>query len=240
MNTILEETPGLEGMGATSARGALWKRNTATIVVALMAGVPGMQSTSSREKHFFSDAVLMGTQATSSGATMLPRLPVEEVEQQEVTRRGLSELRRVSGLTWGQLARLFSVSRRSVHFWASGKPMSSEHEEHLHRLLAMLRGLDSSADVIRGVLLSFVAGDQVLDTLAGRRYSEAEDALRAVNGSGVVHPSKERTPLSVSASEARHPLPVDVLAAGEVRASHSIEGRGRAVRTARSKDRGQS
>ena len=32
----------------------------------------------------------------------------------------IGELRRLSGLTWDQLARLFNVSRRSLHFWASG------------------------------------------------------------------------------------------------------------------------
>ena len=36
----------------------------------------------------------------------------------------IGELRRLSGLTWDQLARIFSVSRRSLHFWASGKPMT--------------------------------------------------------------------------------------------------------------------
>ena len=32
----------------------------------------------------------------------------------------IAELRRVSGLTWDQLARLVGVSRRTLHFWASG------------------------------------------------------------------------------------------------------------------------
>jgi hypothetical protein len=33
----------------------------------------------------------------------------------------LSELRRLSGLSWGQLARALGVTRRTLHFWASGK-----------------------------------------------------------------------------------------------------------------------
>ena len=39
-------------------------------------------------------------------------------------RGAIAELRRLSGLTWDQLARLFNVSRRALHFWASGKPMT--------------------------------------------------------------------------------------------------------------------
>ena len=54
----------------------------------------------------------------------------------------IGELRRLSGLTWDQLARLLGVSRRSVHFWASGKPMAQSNEEHLRRLLAVVRKVD--------------------------------------------------------------------------------------------------
>ena len=66
----------------------------------------------------------------------------------------IGELRRLSGLTWDQLARLFGVSRRSVHFWASGKPMAPSNEEHLRRLLAVVRKVDrGSARANRAILL---------------------------------------------------------------------------------------
>lgn len=239
MNVVGQELAGLGGQNSTSAMSALGSRQV--VMVVLVTGALAMPATSSNGEHrLLADTVVMDTHATNGGGAMYPQAAADLAEAREITRDAVNQLRRVSGLTWDQVSRLFDVSRRSVHFWASGKPMSSEHEEHLHRLLAMLRGLDSSADAIRGALLSVVGGDQVLETLAGRRYSEAEDALRAADRSGMAQPSKERTPLSAGASEARRPLPVDVLAAGEVRASHPIEGRGRAVRTARSKDRGQS
>jgi hypothetical protein len=66
----------------------------------------------------------------------------------------IGELRRLSGLTWDQLARLLGVSRRSVHFWASGKPMAPSNEEHLRCLLAVVRKVDrGSARVNRAILL---------------------------------------------------------------------------------------
>lgn len=67
----------------------------------------------------------------------------------------IAELRRVSGLTWDQLARLFNVSRRALHFWASGKPMASGNEEHLQRLLSVVRKIDrGTASANRGLLLA--------------------------------------------------------------------------------------
>src|SRR5918996_4642559 len=35
------------------------------------------------------------------------------------------ELHRLSGLTWAQLASVFGVDRRAIHFWAAGRPMSA-------------------------------------------------------------------------------------------------------------------
>jgi DNA-binding transcriptional regulator YiaG len=58
------------------------------------------------------------------------------------TRAVVSESRRLAGLTWKQLARVFGVARRSLHFWASGKPTDASNEEHLRRLLVVPRQAD--------------------------------------------------------------------------------------------------
>ena len=46
----------------------------------------------------------------------------------------LREIRSVLGLTWEELAELFGVKRRSVHFWASGKRMTPVHAMRLESL----------------------------------------------------------------------------------------------------------
>lgn len=85
------------------------------------------------------------TEQTSSGTSLA------EVEPAGVA---IAELRRRSGLTWDQLARLFNVSRRALHFWASGKPMTPSNEEHLQRVLSALRKIDrGSASANRSILL---------------------------------------------------------------------------------------
>ncbi|WP_419950972.1 helix-turn-helix domain-containing protein [Candidatus Palauibacter sp.] len=72
----------------------------------------------------------------------------------EATRAAVSELRRISGLTWEQLAELFGVSRRSVHCWASGKPLNAANHERLMRVLDVVRDADrGTAHSTRAALL---------------------------------------------------------------------------------------
>ncbi|WP_372525358.1 hypothetical protein [Piscinibacter sp.] len=95
----------------------------------------------------------------------------EEVEHAA----GVSELRRLSGLTWDQVASLFGVSRRAVHHWASGKPMTAEHEVHLYRVLASLRALHhGSVQPNRHMLFGSAepGGRSIFDLLRERNYDE--------------------------------------------------------------------
>jgi hypothetical protein len=47
----------------------------------------------------------------------------------------------MSGLTWDQLARLFGVSRRAIHHWASGGNMSARNIETLVDVMRSVRKL---------------------------------------------------------------------------------------------------
>lgn len=58
------------------------------------------------------------------------------------TAKSIHELRLKTGLTWDQIAELFNVSRRSVHFWANGKPMEDFRAEKLHYLTMAVRKFD--------------------------------------------------------------------------------------------------
>jgi DNA-binding transcriptional regulator YiaG len=130
----------------------------------------------------------------TSSEQALPLAPFEQmVELVEHTTAGtavvnvagaeaaIAELRRLSGLTWDQLARLFRVSRRSLHFWASGKPMTPSNEEHLQRLLLVVRGMDrGSADANRAALVStHEDGTIPFDLLVEGQYERAKTVLGA-------------------------------------------------------------
>jgi transcriptional regulator with XRE-family HTH domain len=110
----------------------------------------------------------------------------------------IAEIRRLSGLTWDQLARLFGVSRRAVHLWASGKAMASSREEHLHRLLAALRSIDrGSPDANRAQIFAPLGDNEIpFDLLATAQYNRVMDLLRRAG-------EQQRRPLPAVASLAK-------------------------------------
>lgn len=120
------------------------------------------------------------------------------------------EFRKLSGLTWEQMARLFGVSRRTLHLWASGRPMLPAHEEEVARVLATLKRIDrGSATANRSALVSITSGNEIaMDLLAEGRFMEFEQHL------GVGRPRRVQTlrPLSQKERDARRPVHPSVAA----------------------------
>lgn len=144
---------------------------------------------------FFAGVILVGL-GTSAAAVAPPLEAISRLQRSlDQTSAGASlrasisvgsaigELRRRSGLTWDQLARVFNVSRRALHFWASGKAMTPNNEEHLQRLLAVIRQMDTGApNTNRRLLLQASAnGSLPVDLLATGSYEQAL-ALLALGG----------------------------------------------------------
>jgi DNA-binding transcriptional regulator YiaG len=154
--------------------------------------------------------------------------------QPERSREAIVEVRRLSGFTWDQLARLFKVSRRSVHFWASGKAMTSGNEEHLQRLLAVMRKIDrGSASANRAELLAVrEEGSSPFDFLAQGQYDLA--AMLVGPGHSQRHPAPPM--LDEGAKAARTPrAPEELVGALQdrvdrgptiTRAARSVRARG--------------
>ncbi len=141
---------------------------------------------------------------TSSG------LPIAEVsaDGQESTARAINELHRLTSLTWEQLADLFQVARRSLHFWASGKPLNGRNEARLRRVLAVLRKTDrGSAPLNRAMLLQDRDGVVPLDLLVREEF----DLFVELVGVGPGRRRLTLTPLSEEAQAARRPPPPDQL-----------------------------
>jgi DNA-binding transcriptional regulator YiaG len=142
----------------------------------------------------------------------------------------IGELRRLSGLTWDQLARIFSVSRRSLHFWASGKPMAPSNEEHLQRVLAVVRKIDrGSASANRAALLAGRENGLLpFDLLVAKEY----DRVGSLLGEG----EARRAPLSKLSREARAaraPRPPEELVGALQDSIHRDSGAFRAARSVR-------
>ena len=90
----------------------------------------------------------------------------------------LSKLREASGLTWEQLARLFGVSRRSVHHWASGDNMNAHHQELLAKVTAIVTAIPGPPQSKRAELLRAREDGTLFDSIR----SSLAGSEPAVNG----------------------------------------------------------
>lgn len=145
------------------------------------------------------------------------------------TAAAVSELRRLSGLTWEELARLFGVSLRSVHHWASGEPLHAANEQRLRQVHDLIRSADrGDARSTRAAIFDVQGGNSTFDLLVARQFDQA----RARLGPGSGRPHLALGALSPEA--ARRPLPPEILANALQDRVHEETGRGRGARTLRS------
>lgn len=87
----------------------------------------------------------------------------------------VSELRRLSGLTWAQLAEMLGVSRRTLHFWASGQNITSENHRLLMDVLGVVRKLCvNGAQSTRTLIFTRNEhGETIFERLQQRQFTEA-------------------------------------------------------------------
>ena len=151
-------------------------------------GVPGRVKTPGRLRGFLADltssnvappswvALLDSTRATVViDFTAAPSRPPQVGALEDIKKR--------SGFTWDQLARLFGVGRRSMHNWMNGQAMTQEHEDVLHRFREILHLIDDANPlVVRAALRDRTRGASIVDLVADGRFDDA----RTVALGGVV------------------------------------------------------
>jgi DNA-binding transcriptional regulator YiaG len=173
------------------------------------------------------DPAWLSAEQTNSGLAFTPAATSQAA--------AISELRRRSGLTWDQLARLFGVARRSVHFWMSGKALNASNEERLNKLLVTIRHIDrGGAGATRAALMSALPDGAVpFELLAGGEFDEVRGRL----GQGRGHDRSISAQLHQEARrEAMLPTP-DRLVGALQDSVHRDLGGARAARTAKAKKR---
>ena len=118
---------------STSANGSLFPLPTKVPVLLVGLALAGTGTSSAlAPSHVPGAAVSRVEERTSAGAPLV----------RASAGSAIGELRRLSGLTWERLAELFGTSRRSLHLWASGKPMKDENRRRLDLLLELVRTID--------------------------------------------------------------------------------------------------
>lgn len=204
----------------TSAAGPMWPAGLAFTIATTLATTP-----------------LSGA-ATSNGYET-PR-PVERTTAgppgqirfapAESTAEAILEIRRRSGLTWEEMSDLFDVSRRSIHHWASGKPVSAKRERALRQALAAIRRFDRGDQAgtrARLLAVDHSTGLSALDMMREGRFDEV-----TARTEGAPAPNPLRIPLSRKARKARRPpSPPFLLEAEQDRPD--VPARARAVRGVR-------
>lgn len=219
------------GDPATSSCGPATRRGHAPQLVIMVSGALSVPGTSSAgPARLWEAPYVHRANATVCGSNR-DLTGTRTGSEKEATRRAVSELRRISGLTWQQLGRLLGVSRRSVHYWASGEPLNAENRERLMQVLRIVRVADrGSARSTRAALLDGSKGTAPLDMLATRRFDDARMAL----GPGRPRPVPALAGLSAEAKAARRPLPPEELYEAKTDRVHRELGRGRPAHVVRS------
>jgi transcriptional regulator with XRE-family HTH domain len=179
---------------------------------------------------------LLASEVTTSGFILTEiSSSTQEVTQKvhNETRSAINELRKLSGLTWEQLAKLFNVSRRTLHFWASGKPINSPNEEKLNRLLGILRYIDRGSASLNRNLLLMPGSDGTLpfDLLVADEYEKVKNILK----SGNTPQRPKLNPLSEDALKSRKPLSPENLIDALQEPIHREVGRSRPAKSVRSR-----
>jgi transcriptional regulator with XRE-family HTH domain len=119
----------------------------------------------------------------------------------------LQRLRRLSGLSWGEIAQTLGVSRRTIHNWLTGARVAGVH---LSRLLQLSRAVDSvatgSAQATRAALLQPNAnGRSILDDLA-LASRPVRRPLSSVTVGDLVTPAEETASASTQPTQRRSSL----------------------------------
>jgi DNA-binding transcriptional regulator YiaG len=201
MSVLLRENP--NQLFSTSALGVMRHPSNHPLIGSRISMI---RSSTTASRVTSNQELLATVEMTTSGVTL------PSTSSPEATQKTLGELRRLSGLTWDQLAKLFNVSRRSLHFWASGQPLSRFNEEQLNRLLGTLQYINrGSASLNRSLLLKpDNNGNPLFDLLVAGKHEE----FKQVIGFGNAPQKPQIGSLSEDAYTARMPPnPADLVGA---------------------------
>lgn len=151
--------------------------------------------------------LLQGTSAGLGGQLSATQIDVPEPQGVVIL-----EIRRLSGLTLEELAQVLKVTRRTLHHWANGKPVTAQNEQRLQRLLGLLRLIDRcESRVNRSLLLE--AGEDGILPIDLLREGKFDEVLARIRPGRSIRKSSNSL-LSPEAQQTRRPpAPVDLLEA---------------------------
>jgi transcriptional regulator with XRE-family HTH domain len=168
----------------------------------------GCAATSTLSTVTPADAIALNAiTAQPSTLAAIPVQPAPPLDQRAVPGM-LQRLRRLSGLSWGEIAQAVGVSRRTIHNWLTGARVAAVHHA---RLLELRRVVDivstGSAESTRTALMQPSAnGRSILDDLALAARPVRTRPLSSVSVGDLVTPVDETASVSQQLPQRRSSL----------------------------------
>jgi transcriptional regulator with XRE-family HTH domain len=168
----------------------------------------GYAATSTLSTVTPADAIaLNAVTARPSTLAAIPVQPAPPLDQRAVPGM-LQRLRRLSGLSWGEIAQAVGVSRRTIHNWLTGARVAAVHHA---RLLELGRVVDivstGSAESTRMALMQPSAnGRSILDDLALAARPARRRPLASISVGDLVTPTDEMASVSPQRPQRRSSL----------------------------------
>ena len=151
--------------------GSITKLISGALVVASMLSAPTTG---------YANVIPGGTERTSATPNNAVFLS-SSLDSTPSTARSILAIRQLAHLTWDETAKVFGVSRRSVHLWANGRHPSADQERKLNRVLGILSVHQNlSPSVLRERLMSSARpGTLFFDLLCNDEFGTFNDLFSA-------------------------------------------------------------
>lgn len=145
----------------------------------------GLQGSSTSAAYTDPDphVFVLSSSTTTGRVDQPPALtPVLDPEQAlHASVEAITEIRRISGLTWDQIGELFGVDRRTPQFWASGRSLRPANQERLVRAYQIIQHVDfGDPEVTRAFLLDISQGPMLKDLITRENWQAAEYRVRGL------------------------------------------------------------
>jgi DNA-binding transcriptional regulator YiaG len=141
--------------------------------------VASMLGASATSNAYPTQITIERTSATPNNVGNLPG----SSENTSSTARGIMAIRQIANLTWDETAKVFGVTRRTVHLWANGRHPSGDQERKLNRVLGILRSYRNIGPLMlrEKLMTSAKPGILFFDLLSNDEFDTFQELFLAEN-----------------------------------------------------------
>lgn len=99
---------------------------------------------------------------TFAGTYVEDCMPTATAESPMSPQECVQEIRKISGVTWKEIASIFGVSQRTMHSWTNGENVSAGHDTLIRQVLERLRRIHDGNAMATAYRLRSLHGDKPL------------------------------------------------------------------------------